>query len=79
MAIEIVDLVLPSLIRIARIVNVKDNEIKVLYDGFDQDYAYWVEDDNPDIHPIGWCFKTSHPLEMPSSKNLNTINYNKIN
>lgn len=66
MSIEIVDLVVPTLIRIAKIVDVKDNEIKVLYDGFHFNYAYWVEDDNPDIHPIGWCFRTNHPLEVPA-------------
>lgn len=68
MMIEIVDLVVPSIIRMAEVVDVKGNAIKVLYDGFDPKYAYWVEDNSPDIHPIGWCFKTNHPIEIPPSK-----------
>lgn len=67
-SIEVVDLVVPSLIRVAKIIDVKGNEIKILYDGFHPNYGYWIEDDNPDIHPIGWCFKTHHPLEIPPGK-----------
>jgi len=70
MSIEVVDLVIPSLVRIAKVVDVKYNEIKILYHGFNSNYAYWVEDDSPDIHPVGWCFKTHHPLEIPPGKNL---------
>lgn len=71
MAIEVVDLVIPSLLRIARVVDIKGDELKILYDGFQSIYAYWVEDDSPDIHPVGWSIKTSHPLEIPTGKVLN--------
>lgn len=73
MTIEVVDLVNPSLIRIAKVVDVKGDELKILYDGFHNIYAYWVEDDSPDIHPIGWSLKTNHPIEIPPGKNLNFI------
>lgn len=65
MIIEVVDLVVPRLLRIAKIVDVRGDELKILYDGFDSDYAYWVEDDSPDIHPVGWSSKTNHPIELP--------------
>ncbi|XP_025194288.1 uncharacterized protein LOC112593910 isoform X3 [Melanaphis sacchari] len=64
MAIEVVDIANPSLIRIAKVVDVKGDELKILYDGFDTIYAYWIEDDNPNIHPLGWCLKTNHPIEL---------------
>lgn len=64
MAIEVVDLVNPTLIRIAKIVDVQGDELKILYDGFDSMYAYWIENDNPNIHPIGWCFRTNHPITL---------------
>lgn len=67
--IEIVDLVVPSLIRIAEIIDVRGDELKILYDGFHSNYAYWVEDDSPDIHPVGWTLKTNHPIEIPPGKN----------
>lgn len=70
MTIEVVDLVLPTIIRVAKVVDVKGDELKILYDGFNAIYAYWVEDDSPDIHPVGWSLKTNHSLELPPSKNI---------
>lgn len=64
MAIEVVDIANPSLIRIAKVVDVKGDELKILYDGFDTIYAYWIEDDSPNIHPLGWCLSTNHPIEL---------------
>lgn len=79
MTIEVVDLVNPSIIRVAKIVDVKGDEIKILYDGFNKMYAYWVEDDSPDIHPVGWCLKTDHPLELPSGKKIEVNNFKTTN
>lgn len=73
MTVEVVDLVNPSLIRIAKVVDVRGDELKILYDGFHNMYAYWVEDDSPDIHPIGWSLKTNHPIEIPRGKNKNIM------
>jgi len=69
MKIEVVDVANPSLIRIAEILNIRGDELRILYDGFNEKYAFWIEDDSPDIHPIGWCLKTNHPIEIPSGKN----------
>jgi hypothetical protein len=68
MAIETVDIVVPSLLRIAKVIDVKGNEIKILYNGFNPMYEYWVANDSPDIHPVGWSLKTNHPLEIPAGK-----------
>lgn len=73
MTIEIVDLVVPSIIRIAKIIDVQHNDIKVLYDGFDVNYAYWIENDSPDIYPVGWCLKTDHPITVPPGKFLTFV------
>lgn len=74
MTIEVVDLVVPRQLRIARVVDVRGDEIKIVYDGFDDKYAYWIEDDSPDIHPVGWSVKTNHPIELPPGKHTNYIN-----
>lgn len=73
MTIEVVDLVVPRLIRIAKIVDVRGDELKIVYDGFDRNYEYWVEDDSPDIHPVGWSSKTKHPIEQPPGIHLQII------
>jgi len=70
MIIEVVDIAVPRLLRIAKVVDVRGDELKIVYDGFDNDYAYWVEDDSPDIHPVGWSSKTNHPIEMPPGIHL---------
>ncbi|XP_031224514.1 lethal(3)malignant brain tumor-like protein 4 isoform X2 [Mastomys coucha] len=35
------------------------------FDGWDHKYDYWLDADSQDIHPIGWCDVTGHPLEVP--------------
>lgn len=42
--------------------------IQVHFDGWNSCYDYWIDADSPDIHPVGWCSKTGHPLQPPLSK-----------
>lgn len=44
------------------------NRVKIRFDGWQESYSYWIDDDSPDIHPMTWCSKTGHPLEPPLSK-----------
>lgn len=71
MKLEIVDRMVPSIIRPATVIGVRSYEIKILYDGWPLQYAYWIDDDNTDIHPINWCMKTNHPLDAPAGISLN--------
>lgn len=70
MRLEVVDIKNPQLIRPAHIVECSDNDIKVLFDGWSKEYGFWTEDDNPDIHPINWCQRTKHPLELLPQRKL---------
>ncbi|XP_043500389.1 lethal(3)malignant brain tumor-like protein 1 isoform X1 [Polistes fuscatus] len=65
MKLEAVDARIPQLIRVATVEDVKDHMLKIRFDGWPENHAYWVDDDSPDIHPMGWCLKTGHPLEAP--------------
>nr|XP_040126451.1 lethal(3)malignant brain tumor-like protein 4 [Ictidomys tridecemlineatus] len=69
MKLEVVDKRNPRLIRVATIIEVDDQRVKVHFDGWDHKYDYWQEADSPDIHPIGWCDVTGHPLEVPHRAN----------
>ncbi|XP_076291350.1 lethal (3) malignant brain tumor isoform X3 [Lasioglossum baleicum] len=72
MKLEAVDKRVPQLIRVATVEDVKDHMLKIRFDGWPENHAYWVDDDSPDIHPMGWCLKTGHPLEPPlTPDNLN--------
>ncbi|KAK0089357.1 hypothetical protein PV325_007702 [Microctonus aethiopoides] len=71
MKLEVVDRRVPQLIRVTTVEDVKDHMLKIRFDGWPETHAYWVDDDSPDIHPMGWCSKTGHPLEPPpTSENL---------
>ncbi|XP_053142349.1 lethal(3)malignant brain tumor-like protein 3 isoform X2 [Hemicordylus capensis] len=67
MKLEVVDKRNPVLIRVATVVDTDDHRIKVHFDGWDSIYDYWIDADSPDIHPVGWCGKTGHPLQPPLS------------
>nr|XP_025952436.1 lethal(3)malignant brain tumor-like protein 4 isoform X2 [Dromaius novaehollandiae] len=65
MKLEAVDRRNPILIRVATIVDKDDRRIKIHFDGWDYNYDFWVDADSPDIHPVGWCAKTGHALQVP--------------
>uniref|UniRef100_A0A8C2VJJ5 L3MBTL histone methyl-lysine binding protein 3 n=1 Tax=Chinchilla lanigera TaxID=34839 RepID=A0A8C2VJJ5_CHILA len=67
MKLEVVDKRNPIFIRVATVVDTDDHRIKVHFDGWSSTYDYWIDADSPDIHPVGWCSKTGHPLQPPLS------------
>ncbi|XP_067840658.1 lethal(3)malignant brain tumor-like protein 3 isoform X2 [Heptranchias perlo] len=67
MKFEVVDKRNPMLIRVATVLDTDDHRVKIHFDGWNHDYDYWIDADNPDIHPAGWCAKTGHPLQPPIS------------
>nr|XP_015208913.1 PREDICTED: lethal(3)malignant brain tumor-like protein 4 [Lepisosteus oculatus] len=65
MKLEAVDKRNPMLIRVATIIDTEDYKIKVHFDGWHHKFDFWADSDSTDIHPVGWCARTGHPLEMP--------------
>nr|XP_015204015.1 PREDICTED: lethal(3)malignant brain tumor-like protein 4 isoform X2 [Lepisosteus oculatus]XP_015204016.1 PREDICTED: lethal(3)malignant brain tumor-like protein 4 isoform X2 [Lepisosteus oculatus]XP_015204017.1 PREDICTED: lethal(3)malignant brain tumor-like protein 4 isoform X2 [Lepisosteus oculatus]XP_015204018.1 PREDICTED: lethal(3)malignant brain tumor-like protein 4 isoform X2 [Lepisosteus oculatus]XP_015204019.1 PREDICTED: lethal(3)malignant brain tumor-like protein 4 isoform X2 [Lepisos len=65
MKLEAVDKRNPMLIRVATIMDTEDHRVKIHFDCWSKDYDYWVDADSSDIHPVGWCQKTGHPLQNP--------------
>ncbi|XP_075146108.1 lethal (3) malignant brain tumor [Haematobia irritans] len=72
MKLEVVDPRNSSLIRPATVVSHKGHRVKLHLDGWPNDYCFWLEDDSPDLHPIGWCDATGHDLEPPPGFQLET-------
>ncbi|XP_050988130.1 lethal(3)malignant brain tumor-like protein 4 isoform X1 [Labeo rohita] len=66
MKLEAVDKRNAMLIRVTTISDVEDHRIKVHFDGWSDEYDYWLDADSPDLHPVGWCQKTGHPLQQPN-------------
>ncbi|KAK7079506.1 Present in Scm, l(3)mbt, and vertebrate SCML2, partial [Halocaridina rubra] len=65
MKLEAVDKRNPALIRVATVTEVQDYQIKLHFDGWGEEFDYWVDDDSPDLHPPSWCSKTGHRLQTP--------------
>jgi hypothetical protein len=74
MKLEVVDKVNPQLIRPATVLCQEEYKIQVLFDGFDINYAYWLEDDADEIFPINYCERTNHPIEAPAGFNKSYVN-----
>ena len=72
--LEVVDKVNRQLIRPATVLCRDEFKIQVIFDGFDINFAYWLDDDSEDIHPINWCEKTGHPIEHPAGVNKSQEN-----
>ncbi|XP_063227929.1 lethal(3)malignant brain tumor-like protein 3 isoform X2 [Bacillus rossius redtenbacheri] len=75
MRLECVDPRVPSIVRVATVADVKGHQIKIQFDGWHKRYSFWVDDDSPDIHPVGWCLKTGHPIEPPLSADETDAEY----
>ncbi|XP_068015499.1 lethal(3)malignant brain tumor-like protein 3 isoform X2 [Melanerpes formicivorus] len=65
MKLEAVDRRNPILIRVATVIDKDEHRIKIHFDGWDHNYDFWISVDSPDIHPVGWCAKTGHILQVP--------------
>lgn len=66
--LEAVDKRNPSLIRCVTVAQVLDYRVRVHFDGWDDVYDDWFDCDSTDLHCVGYCEKTGHPLEPPLSK-----------
>lgn len=63
--LEVVDRRNPMLIRVATVTDTEDHRVKIHFDGWHEKFDFWVDSDLPDLHPMGWCSRTGHPLEPP--------------
>lgn len=65
MKLEAVDWKEPDKIRVATVIAVKDNQIKLHYDGFPTEMEEWFDVDGKEIFAPGYCDTTGHQLEKP--------------
>ncbi|KAJ8010615.1 hypothetical protein DPEC_G00076910 [Dallia pectoralis] len=65
MKLEAVDRRNPMLIRVASVSDTEEYRVKIHFDGWHEKFDFWVDSDLPDLHPVGWCARTGHPLEPP--------------
>ena len=66
--LEAVDRKNPMLICPATIGGTNGDQVHITFDGWRGAFDYWCRFDSRDIFPVGWCAKTSHPLQPPGQK-----------
>ena len=54
MALEAVDKRNPLLMRVAQIIEVKDNSLCIHLSGWESKFDFWEDAHSPDLHPVGW-------------------------
>ncbi|XP_067947509.1 lethal(3)malignant brain tumor-like protein 4 [Watersipora subatra] len=74
MALEMVDLRNPSLVRVAEVSKITDTRLRIHFSGWDSKYDLWVDAGCPDLHPVGWCERSGHPLQ-PAITPLEILSY----
>ena len=65
MKLEAKDRLNPSLVCVATITAIRNNQLVIHFDGWTDAYDYLCEPHTPDIHPIGWCRAHGVVLQSP--------------
>lgn len=65
MKLEADDLRNSRKICVATVADVLDNRILVTFDGWDEQYDYWVEINSPFIHPVNWHQENGFNITAP--------------
>ena len=49
--------------------------IRLHFDGYSDNYDFWVNADSMDIFPAGWCEKNGHRLHAPRGYTADNFNW----
>ena len=71
MKLEAKDRLHPTLVCVATITDIKDEQLLIHFDGWSVDYDYWCKPDSTDLHPKGWC--SSHRVKLQAPAGMNTL------
>ncbi|XP_035791547.1 uncharacterized protein LOC118466398 isoform X2 [Anopheles albimanus] len=65
MKLEAIDPENNSLFCVCSVVKVRGYRMKLHFDGYPEEYDFWVNADSPEIFPPGWCSQTFRALQPP--------------
>lgn len=74
MKLEAVDIHNPIFMRVASIIDIKGNLLRLTYDGLPNVYDVWLLKDSTDIHPVGWCQRSNRTLLGPYGNSISKQN-----
>lgn len=75
MKLEGVDPQHPSYFCVLTVAEVIGYRIRLHFDGFPENYDFWVNADSMDIFPAGWCEKYGHVLRPPPNYTIEDFNW----
>lgn len=76
MKLEGIDPQHPSYFCVMSVSEVQGYRIRLHFDGYPENYDFWVNADSMDIFPIGWCEKNNHLLHPPPNYSMTEFNWN---
>lgn len=76
MKLEGVDPQHPSYFCVLTVAEVIGYRLRLHFDGYPENYDFWVDADSTDIFPAGWCEKYGHVLHPPPGYTVDDFNWN---
>lgn len=76
MKLEGVDPQHPSYFCVLTVAEVIGYRLRLHFDGYPENYDFWVNADSIDIFPSGWCEKYGHVLHPPPGYTVDDFNWN---
>lgn len=76
MKLEGVDPQHPSYFCVLTVAEVNGYRLRLHFDGYPENYDFWVDADSTDIFPAGWCEKYGHVLHPPPGYTVDDFNWN---
>ncbi len=68
MRLEAKDRLNPTMVAVATIANIKDEQLLIHFDCWTSKYDYWCSPDCVDVHPMGWCERNHTSLHSPKGE-----------
>jgi len=62
-----------QLICVATVADILGNRVRIHFDGWADDFDYWVDITSTNIHPVRWCDNNGRTLSPPSGYNGNFL------
>lgn len=76
MKLEGVDPQHPSYFCVLTVAEVIGYRLRLHFDGYPDNYDFWVNADSTDVFPAGWCEKYGHVLHPPPGYTVDDFNWN---
>ncbi|XP_055489719.1 lethal(3)malignant brain tumor-like protein 4 isoform X2 [Leucoraja erinacea] len=75
MKLEGIDPRHPSMFCVLSVAEVCGVRLRLHFDGYSECFDFWINNDSPDVQPVGWCEKTNRKLHPPKGYKEEAFNW----